>query len=149
MASTRLTRNRHIRLMIISVALILGTIPLGMLWIVKAANFGVNPWRGWAFTHKDYSVVHRIPASVWKNNPFLVLSLEMNRWSLVMCAFLFFALFGFADEARQHYRHVYRSIASRIGYFLSNLRGRPSKEYVVLSQRGFVYLIVSHIFLSR
>ena len=146
MSSTRLTRNRHIRLMIISVALILGTIPLGTIWIVKAAIFGVGPWRGWAFTHEHYSVVHRIPASVWKNNPFTVLFLEMNRWSLVMCAFLFFALFGFADEARQHYRRVYTSITSRIVYSLSNLRDRPTKEYVVHSQRRLVYLIVAHIF---
>jgi hypothetical protein len=28
---------------------------------------------------------------------------------LVLCAFVFLALFGFADEARQHYRRVYRA----------------------------------------
>ena len=121
MSSTRLTRSRYIRLMVISVPEILGTIPLGTLYIVKNVKSGVNPWRGWAYTHENYSVVYQVPASIWKNTPEDVFSLEMYRWSLVLCAFLFFALFGFADEALQHYRRVYTSIASRIGYSRSTL----------------------------
>jgi pheromone a factor receptor len=121
MSSTGLTRNRYIRLMAISAAEILGTIPLGTLYIVKNAKSGVEPWRGWAYTHENYSAVYQVPASVWKNEPDSVFALEMYRWSLVLCAFVFFALFGFANEARQHYRRVYTSIASHIGYSTSTL----------------------------
>ena len=132
MSSTRLSRSRYIRLMVISATEMLGTIPLATVYIVKSAKLGVGPWRGWANTHDHYSVVYQTPASVWKNDPYSVFVLEMFRWSLVLCAFLFFALFGFADEARQHYRRVYTSIASCIGYSTTALL-RSSKAYVVFA----------------
>ena len=121
MSSVGLNRNRYIRLMAISATEILGTIPLGTLIIVKNAKLGVHPWKGWAKTHEQYSVVYQIPAFIWKNFPDSVFALEMYRWLLVLCAFLFFALFGFADEARRNYRSVYASITSRIGYPISAL----------------------------
>jgi len=147
MSSTRLNRNRYIRLMIISATEILGTIPLATVYIVKNAKLGVDPWRGWAYTHEHYSVVYQVPASVWRNDPDSVFALEMYRWSLVLCAFLFFALFGFADEARQHYRRVYTSIASRVGYSTSTLF-RSLQAYVIHSLRELLRLIVTHFLFS-
>jgi hypothetical protein len=47
----------------------------------------------------------------------------MYRWLLVACSFVFFAFFGFGDEAGRHYRLVYTSLASRIGLSTSTLRG--------------------------
>jgi len=129
-----LSRSRYLRLMAISAMEILGTIPLGTFYIVHNAKLGVDPWRGWAFTHKHYSVVHQVPASTWKNNPDSVLALEMFRWSLVLCAFAFFALFGFADEALRHYRRLYTSIASRVG----NSTFKSSHAFVVHSSCGTV-----------
>lgn len=137
MSSANLNRNRYIRLMAISATEILGTIPLGTVFIVKDAKLGVSSWRGWAWTHENYSTVYQIPASTWKNDPDSVFGLEMYRWSLVLCAFVFFALFGFADEAQQHYRRVYTSIASRIGYSTSSLL-KSSQAYVVYSLCAFV-----------
>jgi pheromone a factor receptor len=140
MSCAGISRNRYIRLMVISATEILGTIPLGTLIIVKSAKMGVEPWRGWAYTHEDYSAVYQVPESIWRNEPYTVFFLEMYRWSLVLCAFLFFALFGFADEARRHYRLVYASIASRIGYSTSALH-RSSHACVVHSIWG---IIVTH-----
>jgi hypothetical protein len=118
--------------MVISATEILGTIPLGTILIAKTVKLGVGPWRGWANTHENYSAVYQVPASVWKNDSNTATFLEMYRWSLVLCAFLFFALFGFADEAQQHYRRVYTTIASRIGPSASTLF-RSSRAYVVHS----------------
>ena len=134
-AAPGFTRSRYIRLMIVSAVEILGTIPLGTVLIVKNVKMGVDPWRGWTYTHEHYSAVYQVPASVWKNSPNSVLFLEMYRWSLVLCAFLFFALFGFADEARRHYRLVRASIASRIGYSTSALQ-KSSHTCVVRSTYG-------------
>jgi len=148
-ATPGLTRNRYTRLMVISAIEILGTIPLGTLIIVKNARLGVGPWRGWAHTHEHYSKVYQVPASIWKNDPTSVFALEMYRWSLVLCAFLFFALFGFADEARRHYRRVYVSITSRIGYSTSALRG-SSHACVVHSIYGSIAThACSHVFLFQ
>ena len=151
MSAASLTRSRYIRLMCVSATEILGTIPLGTLYIVKNAKLGVEPWRGWAYTHENYSAVYQIPSSIWRNTPDSVFALEMYRWSLVLCAFLFFALFGFADEARRHYRSMYASIASRIGYSTSALH-RSSHACVVHSLCGFIathgYSFFSQYFIS-
>ena len=118
-----LTRSRYIRLMIISGTEICGTIPLGLYYIVYNAKNGVTPWTSWADMHSQYSTVNQIAGFIWKNDSMAVSGLELYRWSLILCAFDFFALFGFADEARQHYRRVYTTIASRIGYSTFTLQG--------------------------
>ena len=109
--------------MALSATEILGTIPLGTYFIVANAKAGVKPWKSWADTHSNYSEVIQVPSIVWENDPYFAGCLGIFRWSLVACAFIFFAFFGFADEARQHYRRVYESIASRIGYSMSAHRG--------------------------
>jgi Pheromone A receptor len=120
--SQGLSRGRYFRLMALSATEILGTIPLGTYFIVTSAK-GVQRWESWAEIHSNYSDVRQVPSNVWKNNPFSAGGLEIFRWSLVACALIFFGFFGFADEACQHYRCVYTSIASRIGYSTSTLRG--------------------------
>lgn len=116
MSSNRnLNRGRYLRLMALSAIEILGTIPIGTYVIVYNAKQGVGPWISWENVHSDYSRVIQVPAFVWKEDPGIYNGLEMFRWLIVTCAFIFFGFFGFADEARQHYRLVYTSLASRIG----------------------------------
>jgi hypothetical protein len=125
-----LSRSRYIRLMVISSTEMFITIPLGTYYIVYNAKSGVLPWKSWADTHSHYSVVLQIAGFIWKNDPAAVTGLELFRWSLIFCSFIFFAFFGFADEARQHYRRVYTTLASRIGYSTFTLQG-SSHAYVV------------------
>jgi pheromone a factor receptor len=112
-ANRNLNCGFYFRLMAISGIEILGTIPFGTYWIVFNARKGVRPWESWAYQHADYSHIPLIPDSIWKDDPKFVLVLELWRWSLVLCAFIFFAFFGFADEARQHYRLIYTSLIHR------------------------------------
>ena len=111
---TNANRGQYLRLMAISSVEILGTIPLGTYFIVLNAEVS-SPWPGWAVAHSQYSEVTQVAGFIWKNDPHLYPQLELFRWSLVACAFLFFALFGFAREAREHYRLVYYSLARHIG----------------------------------
>jgi len=74
-----LNRGRYFRLMALSSTEILGTIPFGTFFIIIDAKPGVVPW-SWAYQHRDYSRVVQVPASIWKNNPNLVLQLELWRW---------------------------------------------------------------------
>jgi pheromone a factor receptor len=122
-SSSGLSRSRYFRLMAISACELCGTIPLGTFYIVYNAKAGVIPYVSWAHTHSNYSSVNQIAGFIWKNDPTTVFGLELYRWSLILCSFLFFALFGFADEARQHYRRAYTSLASRIGYSTFTLQG--------------------------
>ena len=118
-------RSRYLRLMAISSFEILGTVPVGTYYIVSGAKTGVVPWKGWARMHSHYSKVVQIAGFIWRNDPVVSLDLELDRWSLVLCAFLFFALVGFAGEARGHYFRLYKSLARRIGKLTSTPHGAP------------------------
>jgi len=117
------SRGRYLRLMAISFVEILETIPFGTYYIVSNAKMGVIPWKGWAAMH--YSEVEQVAGFIWRDDPVVSLNLELFRWSLVACAFIFFALFGFAGEAREHYFHLYKSLARRIGKSTSTSHGAP------------------------
>jgi pheromone a factor receptor len=111
--------------MAISSIEILATIPMGAYYIVSNVKSGVVPWTGWAGVHSHYSQVIQVAGFTWRNDPVASLNLELFRWSLVVCAFLFFALFGFTGEAREHYYRVYNSLARRIGKSTFTPHGAP------------------------
>ena len=127
--------GQYLRLMAISTTEILGTVPLGTLYIVTNARLGIMPWTGWASMHSHYSEVDQIPGFIWKSVPGMVFALEMFRWSLVACAFLFFALFGFTVEAREQYHGLYKfltRVTGQISTSLSAPRGAPHAYVVFL-----------------
>jgi pheromone a factor receptor len=121
MSSNRgLNQSRYVRLMCLAMIEVLGTIPLSSWVLATNVEVGFVPWVSWSNTHLDYSRIVQIPSVIWKTDHLLHILFEFYRWSLVLCAFIFFAFFGFADEARKHYRLVYTSLASRIGISTSN-----------------------------
>ena len=124
-------RSIYIRLMLLSSVEILGTIPLGSFWIAFVIKQGLTKWGSWAEIHSDYSDIQQVPSSIWKNNYGSVVSLELSRWSLVLCAFIFFAFFGLAEEAWKHYRLVYTSLANCVGYSTSSNTTCSSNGYAV------------------
>jgi pheromone a factor receptor len=73
------SRGLYLRLMAISGIEILGTIPMGTYFIVSNARAGVTPWKGWAYTHSNYSDVVQIAGFIWKNDPNLANGLEIFR----------------------------------------------------------------------
>jgi pheromone a factor receptor len=132
-ATPGLNRGFYFRLMALSSTDIFLTIPITTYFIVLDVKRGIIPWISWGDTHSNYSRVVQVPGFVWKNDSRGSQALEMYRWSLVLCAFVFFAFFGFAEEACQHYRLVYNSLARRIGYRTSSgsSNGLPH-AYVVI-----------------
>ena len=124
--------GQYLRLMAISATDILGSIPLGTYNMVFDAKLGIEPWKGWASMHSHYSEVDQFAGFIWKNDPKTVTSLEMFRWSLVACAFIFFALFGFVVEAREQYYRLYKLLARCISTSSSAAHGAPH-AYVVRS----------------
>ena len=132
--------GQYLRLMAISTTEMFGTIPLGTFYMVLNAKLGVSPWTGWASMHNHYSQVDQVAGFIWKNEPLEALGLEMFRWSLVACAFLFFALFGFTFEAREQYYGLYKfltRVTKQMSTSSSALHGAPH-AYV-----GFVHRIAS------
>ena len=116
-------RGQYFRLMAISSIEILGTIPMGTYYIVSDARASVAPWEGWARMHSQSSEVVQVAGFAWRNDPKVFLDIEMFRWSLIGCSAVFFALFGFSSEAREHYYRLYKLFARRIGKSTSTPRG--------------------------
>ena len=95
---------------------ILCTVPLASFGIyLNLATTPVEPYVNWANAHNELSVIFQVPAVVWRATTLSTVSSELSRWVIVVCAVVFFAFFGFADEARRNYRLAYTSVAKRVG----------------------------------
>jgi len=120
--SAGLNSSRYLRLMgMASVEFCLG-IPWATIVLYfnihgsGASTSGVNPWISWENVHANFYYVGQFPAFEWKATHLAVITLELSRWSCVICAFIFFGFFGFAQEARKNYRLAFNSVAKKVGY---------------------------------
>jgi pheromone a factor receptor len=115
-SSTSLSINRYFRLMALATLELLCTTPIAAyaIYLNITAN-PMEPWKGFADAHFDYSRIGQFPALIWRTDHTNVISLELSRWSLVFCAFAFFGFFGFAGEARKHYRLAFWTVTRRVG----------------------------------
>ncbi|RDB18294.1 Pheromone B alpha 3 receptor [Hypsizygus marmoreus] len=115
-ANKSLTVSRYFRLMALSMTEIAFTTPLAIFAIVLNATASpVGPWRSWEDTHFRFSRVDQIPAVIWRSNHLVALELEFSRWVTPLCALIFFAFFGFADEAKKHYKLAFWAVVKPFG----------------------------------
>jgi pheromone a factor receptor len=115
-ATGNLTYSRYQRLMALASVDFCLTIPMALWAIIATATWTeVRPWVSWADTHWGYSRVFQFPRVLTNQRPILVVSLETTRWAAVLCAFIFFGFFGFADEAKKNYRLLASTITKRFG----------------------------------
>ncbi|KAF8070288.1 pheromone receptor [Lyophyllum atratum] len=91
--------NRYLRLMCLAGIEILLSMPIALIGIAISAQGDVEPWISWEDTHFDFSRVDQYPAALF--------ALEQARWVVVF--------FGFAEEARRHYRVMYMAVTRRLG----------------------------------
>lgn len=131
-----MTISRYLRLMLLSISEMVCTIPIGAYSIyINTAGVILAPWVSWADTHYNFSHVEMVPAIFWRSNrPFLI-SVVMGQWVYIFAAFLFFALFGFADEAKRHYRLAFWWVVKWFG-----IRPKPQsgKQFGKLGGSGWV-----------
>ncbi|KAI0776716.1 pheromone A receptor-domain-containing protein [Trametes elegans] len=125
-----MTVSRYFRLMLLSISEMVCTIPIGAYSIyINNAGVTLSPWISWADTHANFSHVEHVPAFIWRSNrPFLI-AVVMGQWVYVFAAFLFFALFGFAEEARKHYRLAFWWVMKWFG-----VRPKPKSEKVAFNK---------------
>ncbi|KAJ7930459.1 pheromone A receptor-domain-containing protein [Mycena leptocephala] len=123
-ANKNLNLNRYVRLMALASTDLLLTMLMGIwvLW-VNVRVVGLSPWISWDDTHSNFSRVVQVPGIYWRADPYSAASVETLRWATVACALLFFAFFGFADEAIKNYRGAFQSVAKRMGYSTAGHRG--------------------------
>lgn len=108
-------QNRYIRLIALSAAQVFCSLPVSLFAIYfNLHDLTVFPWISWENTHFHYSFVGQIPSVEWRADSTAQLMLEISRWNIVFSAFIFFAFFGFAEEARKHYRIAYSFASSSL-----------------------------------
>jgi pheromone a factor receptor len=115
--------NRYLRLMCLAGIEVLLTVPLGCL-LMRAVidTVGVEPWISWEDTHSGFSRHNKVPAVAWQAYTSVLgdgVMIELNRYPIILCSIVFFAFFGFAEEARHNYRTAFWSVARRFGYTLT------------------------------
>jgi pheromone a factor receptor len=116
-ANANLTYSRYWRLVALSSVDFCFTIPIAVWNIVANLSAGkVHPYVSWEFAHWGYSRVFQFPRVVLEKSPIMVYLLETTRWAAVICAFVFFGFFGFADEAKKNYRLLASTVTKRLGY---------------------------------
>ncbi|KAK0186947.1 putative pheromone receptor [Armillaria mellea] len=98
--------SRYYRLMFMASVDLILTVPLATYVLVAKHS-------RWENVHYDFSRVDQIPALLWRSVPGGTL-IDLQRWFVVMGAFVFFLLFGFADEAKKHYRAAFSSVVKRV-----------------------------------
>ncbi|KAJ7930473.1 pheromone A receptor-domain-containing protein [Mycena leptocephala] len=97
-ANKNLNLNRYVRLMALA----------------STDLFLTTPWASGSCG--NFSRVVQVPGIYWRADPYSAASVETLRWATLACALLFFAFFGFADEAIKNYREAFQSVAKRMGY---------------------------------
>nr|BAE47138.1 RCB1 [Pholiota nameko] len=115
-STASLSINRYFRLMCLATCEIIFTVPLSSYGLyLNITTKPIYRWISWSDTHFDWYTIGAFPAILWRSNSLVVIPLELNRWSIILCALVFFAFFGFAGEARKHYLIVLRAIVNRLG----------------------------------
>ncbi|KAG1750492.1 GPCR fungal pheromone mating factor, partial [Suillus paluster] len=119
-SNNSLNVNRYVRLMMLSVIEMVYTVPVSIYSVfISGSSLPIEPWISWSDTHYNFSYVGLIPAAEWTSNSTYKQSIDMTQWLFPVCALMFFALFGFANEARKHYRLYFLWVAKRFGFNLT------------------------------
>jgi pheromone a factor receptor len=164
-ANCNLNSNRFLRLMVLAGIELTCCIPFTITTLVLNATRGeVRPWISWEDTHygkqsfslflflastwkiyhsSGFSRVDQFPAMIWRSDTDMNTGIEMTRWLMVVCGLIFFAFFGFADEAQKHYKIAFDSVAKRVGYTTT---GSTKVGPGITSSTGYVPIFFRKVF---
>jgi len=110
-----LTKTHYFRLLAFAATDAIVSVSMNVFAMVTNIRQGLSPWTSWEDIHDNISRVYQLPATVWRSSSAAVITLEVNRWICVACALIFFAYFGFSDEATKRYCSAIRSVGKHCG----------------------------------
>ncbi|KAJ6542999.1 STE3-like pheromone receptor, partial [Mycena capillaripes] len=103
-----LTPSRFLRLTGLALTTLFLTIPLGLLNIAaNATSAAISTQVSDDVAPFNFGVIAQISRELWTTSESNHIAVELTRWIAPSCALLFFAFFGFAQEAREHYMRAF------------------------------------------
>lgn len=118
MASDRSLSYRHFyRVFFLGSIDAILTVPISafQLWVNIAKDGPIQPWKGWANVHFNFSRIGQIPASLWSLDTWSIFTVRWNQWLCTFCAFVFLCFFGFTEDARRSYYRTLRNVMRKVG----------------------------------
>ncbi|KAI0342441.1 STE3-domain-containing protein [Trametopsis cervina] len=114
LSSSGVAPSLYIRLMALCLVEIVVELPLSIWIMVRMATVPFYPYRGLADLHWGFNRVFLYPIAQWL--PLSGYSVTISAWLVAGTGIVFFCLFGFAEEARTHYRLAFSTVAKKLGY---------------------------------
>ncbi|KAH6890859.1 pheromone receptor, partial [Coprinopsis sp. MPI-PUGE-AT-0042] len=130
--NSSITISRYFRLMSLATLELIINLPITSYGLYLNASRPIYHWVSWADIHFQFNIIDAFPRLLWGSSNRTVVTLELNRWLVVFCAFLFFGFFGFADEARKNYSKALLGLKNLLGF-------KPSPAGVSEKNAGFMY----------
>lgn len=120
-----LTSAKYFRIMALAGVELLFTLPVNV-WrtAVIYSSTGLFPYVSWQEMHREYEGIDIVSSFIWRRTN--ESGMELNRWSFVIGAIVFFGFFGFADEAKKHYGSALDSVMRLVGQTRHTLIGSRS-----------------------
>ena len=136
--------NRYARLIFFSSCDLLCGIPIASFYLyISITLLFPGPVPGLKEEHKDFFFIYVVPATVWRSTTLSELASELNRWIIVWCAFVFFAIFGFTEESRNNYRAILQSVV-QVFVKVTGIKSHPQASSK--AERCVVYLFFFFLF---
>jgi len=126
-----LTNGRYIRLMFLAAMVAICSLGAQSYALTVSMSDGIAPWTSFKELHANISVVPKQSAQHWRSGSDSA-DLEFDRWLWVICALLFFAFFGFSDEAMKHYRYAMSLAGSYVGVSSKSFGSHSSSSRYVI-----------------
>jgi len=100
-----LTTNRYLRLIAMALTEMSWGTTLTAYNLWNNVSVGLRPWTNWDDVHSNFSRVHVFPALFIPKEYLRVMMLFW--WSIPASSFIFFAFFGFGEEAVKEYTKIW------------------------------------------
>ncbi|KAG9079631.1 a-factor receptor [Ceratobasidium sp. 370] len=108
--------SRYFRLMALAATEMACCLPLSFYFLFSDLQIeGVEPWVSWEYTYRELRIVNSTPFELLQEWPDVRAVIDLNRWLVPGCAFVFFLYFGLSSEATEEYKQAFWGVAGLLG----------------------------------
>ncbi|KAG8741431.1 a-factor receptor [Ceratobasidium sp. 414] len=108
--------SRYFRLMALAATDMACCLPFSVYFLFTDLRINrFEAWVSWEYTHRELTIVNSTPFELLQEQPDVKTAMDLNRWLIPSCAFVFFIYFGLSSEATQEYKRASWKVAGLVG----------------------------------